>query len=53
MYRDAITLARAFCYICLLKYRPQDVPASRELLLAQLSWYISCWIACWLNWMKT
>ena len=33
MYRDAITLAGAFCKMCLLKYRPQDIPASRELLL--------------------
>ena len=39
MYGDAIILARTFCYICLLKYRPQDVPASRELLLVSVLIY--------------
>ena len=39
MYRDAITLAGAFCKMCLLKYRPQDIPASRELLLLSLGIY--------------
>ena len=47
MYRDAITLARTFCYICLLKYRPQDVPASRELLLLTVLIYflLDCFLA--------
>lgn len=39
MYRDAITLAGGFCKMCLLKYRPQDVPASRELLLLCIALY--------------
>ena len=40
MYKDAITLARTFGYMCLLKYRPQDVPASRELLLLSVVSYL-------------
>ena len=39
MYRDAIILAGAFCKMCLLKRRPQDVPASRELLLLTVAIY--------------
>lgn len=39
MYRDAIILAGAFCKMCLLKCRPQDVPASRELLLLAVAIY--------------
>lgn len=39
MYRDAIILAGAFCKMCLLKYRPQDVPASRELLALSIVLY--------------
>ncbi len=39
MYRDAVTLAKTYFYICLLKYRPQDVPASRELLVISVGIY--------------
>ena len=39
MYKDAVTLARPFFYMCLLKYRPQDVPASRELLMLSVGIY--------------
>ena len=39
MYRDAIILAGAFCKMCLLKRRPQDLPASRELLLLTIAIY--------------
>ena len=39
MYRDAVTLAKTYFYICLLKYRPQDVPASRELLAISVGIY--------------
>ena len=39
MYRDAVTLVRTFFYVCLLKYRPQDVPASRELLALSVGVY--------------
>ena len=39
MYKDAVILARTFCYMCLLKYRPQDIPASRELLLLSVGIY--------------
>ena len=39
MYRDAVTLAKTFFYISLLKYRPQDVPASRELLALSVGIY--------------
>ena len=39
MYRDAIILAGAFCKMCLLRYRPQDIPASRELLALSIVLY--------------
>ncbi len=39
MYRDAIILAGAFGRMCLLRSRPQDVPASRELLLLTIAIY--------------
>ena len=39
MYRDAVILAGAFCKMCLLRYRPQDIPASRELLALSIVLY--------------
>ena len=39
MYRDAIILAGAFGKMCLLRYRPQDIPASRELLALSIVLY--------------
>jgi len=40
MYNSAIVLFRAFFDICLLKRRPQDIPASRELLILIVAGYL-------------